>query len=161
MDVQDRDVDEPDTAKPEKFNPLNWINWKESFENYLSSLSSHNNVPLTYVIRPIVDANYVFATEEEERIYSVALQGERYTRDRKRVFQILKGFIVGTDGNTWIKKFESTQNGRLAYRAMCQHYDGPGKKQKRITLARQIIADAHYRSEQSYPAVAMSPTRQF
>ena len=144
MEADDRDVDDEIAAKPENFDSVKWVQWRESFENYLSSLTSHNNVPLSYVIRKAIDANYEFETEEEERIYSVAFQGERYLRDRKRVFQLLKGFLVGTDGNTWLGDYEGTTNRRMAYRALCSHYDGLGEKQKRIAMARHTLQDAHY-----------------
>ena len=143
MEVDDRDVDDEVASKPEKFDPVKWVQWKESFENYLSLQTSHNNVPLSYIIRKNIDNDYIFSTKEEEWIHSVAFRGERFLRDQKRVYQLLKGFLVGTDGNTWIGDFEASSNGRMAYTALCSHYDGPGEKQKRIATARQTIQDAH------------------
>ena len=106
-------------------------------QNYLSLLTSHNNVPLSYAIRKAIDANYKYKTKEEEQIYSVTFQGEGYLRDRKRIFQLLKGFLVGTNGNTWLGDYKGATDGRMAYRALCS--------------ARQTLQDAHYQSKQSYP----------
>ena len=46
----DEDVKANAADKPNGFKSVHWVSWKELFENYLSSLKGHNNVPLTYVI---------------------------------------------------------------------------------------------------------------
>jgi hypothetical protein len=67
------------------------------------------------------------------------------------VYRILKAATLDTDAWEWIKKFNDQQNGRLAFKALREHYDGPGTVDTRIALARQQLLELHYKSEQSFP----------
>eukprot|EP00978_Attheya_sp_CCMP212_P033707 scaffold137335_cov35-Attheya_sp.AAC.1 len=66
-------------------------------------MKSANTVPLTYIIRKrgIDLATYVFADEEERRLYTVALTGPKYKSDRTTVYQLMKGLFTETEGWAW------------------------------------------------------------
>jgi len=57
---------------------------------------------------------------------------------------------VGTDAWEWIKIYDINQDGRLAFMALREHYDGPGEIDKRISLARTQVKELHYKNEQSF-----------
>ena len=144
-----------DTVKPdapEKFKPIYWVSWKRAFWNWLSSMKSANTVPLTYVIRKtgIDMATYNFADDEERRLYTVGLTGPKYMADRTRVYQLMNGLFVDTEGWSWVSRWDRVQDGRSAYNDACSHYDGPGETQKRIVQARANITDLFYKSEASF-----------
>eukprot|EP00978_Attheya_sp_CCMP212_P026748 scaffold88497_cov56-Attheya_sp.AAC.1 len=76
---------------PEKLKPIEWVPWKRSFWNWLSSIKSTSNIPLTYryVIRKSgVDlTTYAFADDQEERrLYMIGLTGPKYMSDRTKVY---------------------------------------------------------------------------
>jgi hypothetical protein len=137
---------------PEKLKPIEWVPWKRSFWNWLSSIKATSNIPLTYVIRKsgIDLATYTFADQEERRLYMIGLTGPKYMSDRTKVYQLLKGLMVDTDGWTWMQQFDRAQDGRRAWQALCAHYDGPGETQKRIMQARASISELYYKSEASF-----------
>eukprot|EP00978_Attheya_sp_CCMP212_P000491 scaffold969_cov33-Attheya_sp.AAC.2 len=122
---------------PEKLKPIEWVPWKHSFWNWLFSIKSTSNIPLTYVVRKSgIDLNtYTFADQEERRLYMIGLTGPKYMSDRTKVYQLLKGLMVNTDGRMWMSQFDCTQDGQRAWQDLCAHYDGPGETQKRIMQA--------------------------
>ena len=146
--------DVEDDSKPElptKFDTHKWVSWVKKVENYLWQVKGRNNTPLFYVIRKArTDASPPFASEEEERIYQTALTGPAYSRDRGKVFEILTQLLSGTPAWTWISSHETSKNGRAAFEALRQHYDGPGQIEKRLAYAYNIITTTHYRSERQY-----------
>lgn len=126
-----------------------WIEWEMSLENYLRGLPSKQKVPLAYVIRR--DVMPTRPDSETVRMYMVQHAGNLYSADNKQVFRIIKDLTLGTDGWEWIKRFDTTEDGRGAMLALRAHYDGSAAISRRIAYANQIIKDTHYRAEHSYP----------
>jgi len=115
---------------------------------------------LSYVVRKDRDDALPFATEEERLLYSIAHQGEAYKADNKKVFQIMTELLSDTPAWTWISRYEKTANGRLAMKALRDHYDGPGEVEKRLAHAYNELANAYYRSERKFPLSPTSPSYQ-
>ena len=134
--------------KPIDFNPKKWVQWKRSMTNYLSTLPSKNLVPLSYIIRKVIDpAAIALLDREQQQVYNVQLTGPKYRADRMTVYQIYKSKLIDTDAWVWMKPYDTTKNGRDAHFALCAHYDGPGETQKRIAEARHMLSTAHYKAE--------------
>ena len=143
-----------DDSKPElpaKFDTHKWVSWVKKVENYLWQTKGRNNTPLIYVIRRERTATSpAFVSDEEERIYQTAQTGPAYMRDRQKIFEILTQLLSGTPAWTWISSHEQTKNGKAAFEALRQHYDGPGQFEKRLAYAYNILNNTHYRSERQY-----------
>jgi hypothetical protein len=143
-----------DDTKPElptKFDTHKWVSWVKKVENYMWQVKGKNNTPLMYVIRKTrTVASPPFASEQEERIYQTAHAGPAYMQDRQKVFQLLTQMLSGTPAWTWISSHENTKNGRMAFEALRQHYDGPGQVEKRLAYAYNILNNTHYKSERQY-----------
>jgi hypothetical protein len=142
--------DETKPELPAKFDTHKWVSWVKKVENYLWQTKGRNDTPLIYVIRKPRDAAAAFESEEEERVYQTAQNGPAYKRDREKVFAILTQLLSGTPAWTWISSHESSKNGKAAFEALRQHYDGPGQVEKRLAYAYNILNNTHYRSERQY-----------
>ena len=81
------------------------------------------NEPIRYVIRPGVALNE-FANAEEERMYRIPFVGAAFDSDNRAVYCKLKAFLINTPGWAWIEPFNAMEDGRQAFRAWSDHYNG-------------------------------------
>jgi hypothetical protein len=142
-----------DTAKmPDLFSYEKWVEWQDSVVTFMKGTKNVNkNVPLYYVLRPAVnpmDAEDM--TNVDRIIYHAPHQGAAYQVDNRAVHSYLTELTNGTDADQWIKQHRRGQNGRAAWLALLNHYDGPAEGDKRVTVARSDINIIHYRNESSY-----------
>jgi hypothetical protein len=138
------------TTAPAKFVATDWVSWEIVFANYLAGLYGVSGVPLSYVIRKNVPGGHAIITESERLVSAAPLTGRVFQSDTQKVYRILKSVTVGTDAWEWIKVYDSNQDGRLAFKALREHYDGPGEIDKRISLARTQIKELFYKNEQTF-----------
>ena len=138
------------TTAPAKFVAADWVSWEIVFINYLAGIYGVSGVPLNYVIRKDLPGGHAIITESERLVRAAPLTGRIFQSDTQKVYRILKGVTVGTDAWEWIKSYDSNQDGRLAFKALREHYDGPGEIDKRISLARTQIKELFYKNEQTF-----------
>jgi hypothetical protein len=153
VDTEKFEVTQAESSKtplPPKFETANWIVWEIVFTNYLSGMYGVTNVPLNYVIRKPQPEGHVYLTDTEKLINSAPLEGYAFQSDTQNVYRILKSLTVGTDAWEWLKSYDVNKNGRLAFEALREHYDGPGEIDRRIALAKKQIKELHYKNEQSF-----------
>ena len=132
------------------FDPNHFELFEDAFLNLLSlTASSHPGESLRYVVRPEEEPED-FETDEQRRMFQLPLEGEAYALDNRKVYKLLKAFLVETPGYVWISEQDSTENGRRAYRSWSGHYNGEGELSKRVTLAETQIKEAFYKNEQSF-----------
>lgn len=130
-----------------------WTQWSLSFKNYLSTILGGSGVPLSYVIRGIGDSKRAETKRTDSAsllIREAVLTGPIFMVDNRTVYQILKNCALSTPSWEWIRRLDSKENGRDAYRKLSAHYDGPGEVRKRLALAERQIKETHYRSEQTF-----------
>jgi hypothetical protein len=82
---------------------------------------------------------HVFFTTTKKLVNSAPLEGQASQSYTQHVFYNLKSLTVGTDAWEWIKMYDQQQNGHLAFKALREHYDGPGEIGHCITLAKSQI----------------------
>ena len=144
MKEEDETVD-----KPESFNYDKWVDWQESMITYLKGKKNvTKTVPLYYVIRP--DTAPATMSEDDEIIFNASHTSAAFNSDNKTVHQVLTELTIGTEADHWISDHRRSQNGRQAWMDLCNHYDGPAKGDKRVTVARHDIKIIHYRNESSF-----------
>ena len=68
-------------------------------------------------------------------------------RDKQKVFKILIQLLSGTPAWMWISSHEKAKNGKRAFEALQNHYDGPGQVEKRLAYAYGILTNTYYKSE--------------
>ena len=141
-----------DSAVPvtslKKFVPEEFDVAEDAFKNICSSTIGLGGGNIRYVIRD-QEAPADFADGEEERMYQMRLEGTVFEADNRKVYQLLKAYLVETPGYVWIESFDATQNGRGAFQAWTQHYNGTGELSKRMQRAKTNLKRLHYKSEHS------------
>ena len=133
-----------------KFHPDDFDVQEDAFLNVLSQTLGVQKVTLRYVVRDQnPPANFV--NDEQERMFQLELQGAAYEQDNIMVYHMLKSFLVESPGWPWIEPFDATENGREAFWAWANHYNGDGELSKRVQLAKAKIKSLHYKNERSMP----------
>ena len=66
--------------------------------------------------------------------------------DKKQVYCIMHDALTGTDGWMWIQDVKN-EDGRLAIKQLCNHYNGPGTQTHRVQDAKECLKVCHYKSE--------------
>ena len=124
--------------KPSALKEDNWEEWSQEFPTYLSHVLGKQQAPLDYVIRPDLDPTHAFESRREEEMYSYPLGGPHFREDNKQVFRLLSD-LVKDQAATWIQPFVASQDGRRAWLALVDYFDGGGQKEKRITKAEAVL----------------------
>ena len=120
--------------------------------NKLSATLGAAKVPIDYIVRPDIDEHEeLFLDDDEERRYQMPLTGENFRRDNKLVYTMLKAACIKSDAWTWIQDCDRTANGRKAWLALVEHYDGSGELNKRVERAKEEIARLHYKDGKVFP----------
>ena len=70
----------------------------------------------------------------------VPLHGPGYNTNNRSVWHKIQNFCIRTTPYNWIKKFEANEDGRAAWLALIQQYEGTDSENKRIILANQAIS---------------------
>jgi hypothetical protein len=143
------DIDIVDPGKCQT--DFGWDTWQIAFTNKLSATMGAAKVPLAYVIRTDIGANYEYEDDEEVRMYQMPLTGENFKRDNKLVYAMLKAACIKTDAWTWIQDHDKSANGRKAWISLIGHYDGTGELNKRLERAKEEISRLHYKDEKVFP----------
>ena len=148
---KDQESESGSVDSPPSFEPVNWVKWHILFCNYMRSLSGVTDIPLYYVIRKEKTPDEILVMDETDQlIYQASLCGNAFKFDKKRVYTILKQFLANTDAWQWIQAHDESQDGRMAMKALRDHYDGPGSKMKRLANANQSISTLHYTQEHTF-----------
>jgi hypothetical protein len=129
-----------------------WDNWQLAFVNKLNRTLGAARVPIDCVVRPEWDDDdELFLTEDERRRYKMPLQGKNFRHDNKLVFQMLKSACIKSDAWAWIRSFDRAADGRKAWLALSEHYDGSGELSKRVERAKAELERLHYKDEKVFP----------
>jgi len=131
-----------------KFDPDDFETYEMAFMNLLAQTYGSNKESLKYIVRASV-VPAAFTDEAERRMFQLPLTGNTFVEDNKVVYRLLKSFLVNTPGWTWIEGFDATENGRGAFQAWSDHYNGQGELSKRTALAKAKIDKLFYRNEGS------------
>jgi hypothetical protein len=151
LQEDDAAADKEVVAKmPDKFKqPSQWKVFAELMETYLSQLKGCGRVPLNYVIRKIAIPvpGTIFATEEEQAVAIAPLTGDQYNKDNAKVYGILKHLCLEGPGRSYILDFDRVKNGRGAWLAMHNHYEGDSFRNHSKDEAYSMLDHLHYEGE--------------
>ena len=79
--------------------------------------------------------------------YTTRHDGHAFEEDNRRFYLTLKSVLQETEGYPWIEGYDNRQDGRAAWLALINHYDGPGEVTKRVAHARKLLQDTNYKGE--------------
>ena len=131
-----------------KFEPNDFDIHEDTFLNLLAQTSEAVREPIRYIARARIPPA-VFVDEREERMFQMAMTGPGFEDDNRAVFRLLKGYLIGSAGWAWIEPMNSREDGRAAFWAWSNHYNGQGELSKRTSLAKSRVETLHYKNEQS------------
>jgi hypothetical protein len=135
---------EPSITDLGKFNPDDFDLHEDAFLNLLTQSFRVLREPLRYIVCPdTVPAN--FATTEEEQMYQFPLAGGSFELDNQMVYRKFKAFLINLPGWAWIEPHDTVENGRAAYMAWTEHYNGEGELSKRTAMAKSNLEILHYK----------------
>ena len=143
-----KDTKEPDVKDLGKFDPDLFESYEDAFANLLAQSIGVQGEPLRYVIRDDTPPA-VFATTEQERMYQLAHTGDGFDLDNAMVYRKLKAFLIDGPGWPWIEPHDADEDGREAWLAWTNHYNGEGELSKRTALAKAKLDVLHYKNERS------------
>jgi len=133
---------------PEIFKKIEeWLTWSEQFLTYTRTKKGKNNgTPIAYVIREhnIPTPDMTFPTETDEKIGRALLIGPLYNADNADMYDLLKS--LSGNGPLWpfIQPFERRRDGRGAWKALIQYFEGDTMKARLKAAAYQAITKANY-----------------
>ena len=121
-----------DAKEPPKLASMTaWPTWVELF---ITSLAQHRSAvagtPLTYVIRDKDDvapddlARDDWDSVDDDLVATSVLEGETFSRDCKRVFDILKPLVMEGPGWPFVQPFNRKRDGRAAFKALKAQAEG-------------------------------------
>jgi hypothetical protein len=136
---------------PDKFkNAASWKIFAEAMETYLAQLTGSGRMPLSYVIRRLaipLDEQAAFETEQARMIALTPLNGPSFQRDNAKVFGIIKQLVLEGLGWTYIIRFDATANGRGAWQALRDHFEGDGFRNRNVEDAYSTLEHLAYDGE--------------
>ena len=106
--------------KPKELSHENWTQWEDSIYNYLVSRKNSRGVPLSYVTRKDTSSPEDSEKRDVQIIYQSSLVKNMFTRDSKKVFEIIKEPTLGNDAEKWIKGLKC---GRKSMQELQYHYE--------------------------------------
>ena len=109
-DIEESRIDFEDTRdgkgelrKPKEFSHKKCTQWEYSKYNHFVSRENSRGVPLSYVIRKYTSSPKDIENRDVQIIYQAIIVGNMFTRDSRKVLDILKELNLGTDTETWTK----------------------------------------------------------
>jgi hypothetical protein len=133
---------------------VGYRDWVGRFRNKLKSTIGAADVPLIYVIRVPHDNDETWVPSEAETdIYAMRLDGPEFDQDNKAVYTLLynccnhEKAAGRTEAMAWIDPFFVAQDGRAAFAAFRNHFEGVGAMNVRRTSALAQIQQLHWKSE--------------
>ena len=135
-----------DISLPEKFvEGKQWRRFDSQLKEYLKHKYGKQCIPLVYLIRenedPVNDDSIDF---EENRIYSVPLDGDSFFKENAKLYSWLKQLMINGPGWTHIQPFDRNKDGRGAYKRLCDHYLSGDHKQTIVQEAESVLERISY-----------------
>ena len=75
------------------------------------------------------------------------LTGESFTRDNVKVYGIIKQLVLEGPGRSYILPFDNASNGRAAWMALIDHFEGDGFRNRNVEDAYRVLEGLHYEGE--------------
>ena len=137
-------------SEPEKFKTsTKWNDWKPTFLNYLRAIPGRDSIPLSYVVRENDNPDYTTKVDFlDEYVAGAPLNGDAFEIDTVEVRTYLMKYITGNENaESTVQALQDKRCGRIAFKALRDHYEGVGVYGTDITRAERILINLHYNGE--------------
>lgn len=136
---------------PDKFVSFGpkWRAFAEGFKGHCAVVRGCMGIPLLYVLRDHVDvtpemAEFEYDSSDKRLMNLVILEGKDYKMDNIRVWELLRPLVHETPAWNYIKRYNETQNGRMAFLVLQTRGEGDAAVDARRTAAEEAIQKAKY-----------------
>ena len=85
--------------------------------------------------------------QRERALYQFPLNGRHFIDDNNTVYRLLCDLLIRTPSYVWVEQYDRSQNGRDAWMALVEHYEGGGQRKKRKSSALATLRFLHYKNE--------------
>ena len=149
MALEDKDEEIVVKAPGEYKKDTKWKAFKEGAIAYFNGAKGNHHIPLAYVIREdeVPQVNQAYQSEHHRLIAITPLAGAAYEEDNGKVFDLLKSWTINGPVWTWMRAHNVTRNGRQAWRALVNHFEGDAQRDCVKDAAYASIAAARYYGE--------------
>jgi len=133
-------------APAEFKNRSKWKPFKEGCIAFFNTNLGMDRFPFSYVIRPNQipgDPNEIYPNEHSRLVAITPHTGIEFENDNGRVFDYLKSWTLYGPAWTWIRSFNTTRNGRVAWLALLEHFEGDTQRDRVKDAAYAAISQAH------------------
>jgi hypothetical protein len=140
---RDQEEDHTDPDAP-VIDGEDWPKIMETLHEYLGACLGTTKLPLAYVVRAHMSARAPIVTNPGGAvpIYTVTFKA-----DNKQVWLKLASICHDKDCWTYIRRYQSTQNGRAAFWALHNHYLGASNVDNMSARAERKLMDTVYNGE--------------
>ena len=137
----------PNVSVP-KLNKNNWKLFSQAIRELLTRQRGTHNIPLVYVIRDgTMNYDNRFSSTEEQLIMCLNLSGGKYKSDNGSVWSLLAEHSVGTEAESIVNRFQSTRNGRGAWKDLIAHMESTSYNDNMKSSAMHKLTTSAYSGE--------------
>lgn len=136
---------------PDKFVNFSgkWRPFYEGFKGHLAVARGCMNIPLLYVVREHSEVTAAMRddtyTSSDERLMNlVVLTTDEYSQDNSRVWDLLRPLVYGTSAWNYVKQYDRSEDGRMAFRVLQRRGEGDAALDARRTKAEDVITTTKY-----------------
>jgi len=110
------------------------------------------DIPLACIIREneVPVPNQAYQSEHHHLIEVTPLMGIEFEEDNGHVFDLLKSWTINGPAWTWMRAYNSIQDGRRAWLASVNHFEGDAQQDRVKDQAYAAIAATKYYSEKKH-----------
>ena len=156
--ITEDDEDELEIKVPKLDGSVNWRSFKDKLILKLATTKGARNIPLDYVIdettRAVTTARSSLVVNNEIDVHDAEFIkthathfGPHFKEDNKRVLLLLKRLLLNTPAYNHISVFCDTFNGRKAFKALKNYYEGEDYRERNISTAFQRLNSTFYRGD--------------
>ena len=139
-----------------KFEMSKFTKFREKIETLITSIKGLRGVSLDYLTRD-VDPNPLPADMIENpspNVNSLEFMrlntthiGPEYEKDNQDLYNLLRSYLTGTAGWNIISKYQRAKNGRDAYLALREHYEGSSFHDLKKSRGNNMMLKTFYRGD--------------
>jgi hypothetical protein len=135
------------TVEVPKLDKGSWRSFRDAFLELLTRQIGSNGIPLSYITREsTVPGNFDsdYDTLNEKLINCIQHTGPKYVSDNRSVFSLLSTHLKASEGETTVKRFNRTRNGRSCWDALRIHFESESYKSSMKSIAISNIRVSEY-----------------
>ena len=157
----DSDIKSDDITLPTLKGTSNWIDFRDKIVIKIGILKNRRGISLKYLIddtpRQVLRANANFLeiptidfTDSNVFITKTIHFGPTFKQDNRKLWSVLENVLINTNPYNHIAQFESSKDGRKAWFALKDYYEGEDFIQRSQDQAMSTLSNTVYRGESRF-----------